>query len=99
METKICKECGRELPIENFNLSRWGHRVDVCTECSIQKRRKNKQKQVFDRQQAMLQAVDQAKRMRLEDFTPRELCEELKRRGFDGKITAVQTVTIDISKM
>lgn len=33
METKKCKECGRELPITEFMMTRWGVYSDVCKEC------------------------------------------------------------------
>ena len=35
----------------------------------------------------------------LADFTPRELMAELKRRGYEGKITYVETHTIDLSTL
>ena len=40
METKKCKECGRELSIGNFAMSRWGHYVEVCKEC-VKKKKAN----------------------------------------------------------
>ncbi|MBD5367217.1 MAG: hypothetical protein HDR82_09530 [Bacteroides sp.] len=42
MDTKICKECGEQRPINNFKLSRFGKRVDVCNSCVSAKRRENK---------------------------------------------------------
>ena len=41
METKICKECGRELPISNFKSTLWGTRAEICNECVNTKRREN----------------------------------------------------------
>lgn len=38
METKKCKECGRELPITEFMMTRWGHCSEVCNECVQAKR-------------------------------------------------------------
>lgn len=38
METKKCKECSRELSIDNFAMSRWGKRNDVCRECVREKK-------------------------------------------------------------
>ena len=38
METKKCKECGRELPITEFMMTRWGHCSGVCNECVQAKR-------------------------------------------------------------
>lgn len=37
METKKCKECGRELPVTEFRMSRWGHYSEVCKKCSREK--------------------------------------------------------------
>lgn len=42
METKVCKECGEQRPINAFRLTRWGTRADVCNECTTVKRRENK---------------------------------------------------------
>lgn len=33
METKKCKECGCELPITEFLMTRWGHYSEVCKKC------------------------------------------------------------------
>ena len=33
METKICKVCGRELPIDSFMLTKGGSRMNTCREC------------------------------------------------------------------
>ena len=41
-KTKICKECGKELPIENFNKNnamKDGH-VNICKDCQREQRRK-----------------------------------------------------------
>lgn len=40
METKTCKECGRELPVTEFMLTRWEHYTDVCKGC-IKDKKKN----------------------------------------------------------
>ena len=39
METKKCKECGRELPISEFMMTRWGKRLDKCNKCVNKKKR------------------------------------------------------------
>lgn len=87
--TIVCKNCGRELPIGNFKLTRSGTRACVCTECSTAKRRANKQALIKDTEL-------KARALRIKDFTPRELMEELARRGYKGKLTFVETHTIDI---
>ena len=42
METKVCKGCGRELPINAFRLTRWGKTADTCGECITAKLRETK---------------------------------------------------------
>lgn len=37
-ETKVCKVCGRELPLTKFRLSKCGNPVDTCNECIASKR-------------------------------------------------------------
>ena len=34
--TKVCKKCGRELPLEQFHKNRWGY-TQVCKECKAGK--------------------------------------------------------------
>lgn len=38
METKICKTCGRELPLSDFKKTRWGGYAGTCNECVKEKR-------------------------------------------------------------
>lgn len=38
METKICKDCGRELPLTEFKATRWGSRAAICNACVKEKR-------------------------------------------------------------
>lgn len=96
METKICKECGRELPVEMFKLSRWGERVGVCTECAVKKARANKVKKQYDAEikQARENARKSERQRTLEQFTPRELMSRLAELGYEGKLTFVQEIDI-----
>nr|DAQ19308.1 MAG TPA: restriction endonuclease [Caudoviricetes sp.] len=84
METKFCKCCGKELPLNNFSKNAFGY-ISVCKECNSMNRRIAAEK----RQQLKQQAVDavNARALRLEDFTPRELMQELKRRGYEFEMT------------
>lgn len=92
METKICKCCGKELPITEFAVrgirGMKGERkvTDFCKSCMAEKVASGRNK-----------AMNNVRVMRLRDFTPRELMEELKRRGYEGKLTYVETHTIDLS--
>ncbi|MBD5224822.1 MAG: hypothetical protein HDS68_02500 [Bacteroidales bacterium] len=38
METKICKDCGRELPLTDFIPTRNGKRMSACKSCVQEKR-------------------------------------------------------------
>lgn len=97
METmKRCKDCGRELPIEMFKKTRYGDRVSVCTECATRKLRENKEKK---RMEMAMEARQQAQKdaevkTALSQFTPRQLMEELARRGYKGELTFVQKIDI-----
>ena len=98
-ETKVCKCCGRELPVNNFKSSRWGGRVSVCTECATNKLRENKQKRLDEQKQKVETMRAETRQLCLADFTPRELMAELKRRGYEGTLTYVETYTIDLSTL
>jgi len=97
--TKICKDCGRELPIENFKKTRWGDRVSVCTECATRKLRENKQKKLMEKameeRQKMLK--EEEVKSELSAYNSRQLMAELARRGYEGELTFVQK--IDITKL
>jgi hypothetical protein len=95
-ETKVCKCCGRELPIESFFLNRFG-RTAVCKDCA----NKHRQDAKLGRREVdeLKERLESAKALKLSDFTPRELMAELKRRGYEGKITYTRIETIDLSTL
>jgi len=99
METKICKDCGRELPIERFKKNRYGERVSVCLDCDTRKRRENKQKKLMEKameeRQKMLK--EEEVKSELSAYNSRQLMAELARRGYEGELTFVQK--IDITKL
>lgn len=92
METKVCKCCGKELPITEFAVRGIkGHKgekkvTDFCKSCMAERVASGRNK-----------AINDVRVMRLKDFTPRELMAELKRRGYEGKLTYIETHTIDLS--
>lgn len=90
MEQMTCKECGRVLPETAFKATRWGRRASVCTKCATAKRKSNS---TIKHEKT----VNDAKAMRLRDFTPRELMDELAARGYKGTLTYTITHTIDIT--
>ena len=49
IKSKICKECGRELPLEMFSKNkamRDGH-VNICKDCQREQRRKRKDSKII----------------------------------------------------
>lgn len=88
-ENKKCKICGRELPISHFSKnsrSKDGY-MSMCKDCLGERqsagrkaKRENEMKKIDDE-------VINARNLRLHDFTPRQLMEELKRRGYEFEAT------------
>lgn len=84
MATKVCSHCGRELPVSEFNkrnassdgLQQW------CRDCM-----RNAHVESNSRRRASLSSSshDDASNP-LASFKPRELIEELRRRGYKGKL-------------
>lgn len=84
METKKCKRCGRELPLEAFgNLSTSPDgKYDRCKECV-----NRQQRDEYARRKAKEQGITSEPPMgggidALKIFTPRQLLKELKSRGY-----------------
>lgn len=96
METKICTTCCKEMPIEKFRKSRYG-RVSVCNECVFKKRMETKESNKAAKALNHDKEIEDARRLRLSQFTPRELMEELFRRGYEGKLKYTRVDVIDIS--
>jgi ribosome-binding protein aMBF1 (putative translation factor) len=97
-ETKVCKCCGRELPMSNFKKGRWGY-VSVCMDCDKQHRAENRQTRIDKAKQKVEDVRAENRQLCLNDFTARELMAELKRRGYEGKLVYTETHTIDLSAL
>lgn len=99
METKICKRCGRELPITEYSTGK-AHGTpfvrSVCKSCMKEKQRKGHAARKAKKEITHAEELEQARRMRIKDFTPRELMEELARRGYTGKLQYTEVHEIDI---
>ena len=95
METKVCSICGKELPLVNFypNKNSKDGYASMCKHCH--KERVQTQKAEKKR------LVEIAKKggKQLSDYTPRELMEELYRRGYRGTLEFVEVRRIDLSKL
>lgn len=85
METKVCKCCGRELPIEMFNKHKKNSDglQTYCKECQRQKNLENYNKKVKTNENS-----------ELSKFTPRELINELRRRGYKGTLIYEQQIKL-----
>ena len=96
METKVCKKCGRELPIENFytNKSLKGGHDNTCKECKsnyskewAKKNREKKRTQKIENERIEFEKKYKIYTCKeLAPFTPRELMLELKARGYTGDL-------------
>lgn len=98
-DKKSCICCGQVKTLDHFKKTRWGTRVNVCTECATNKLRENKQKRLNEQRQKVEDIRAETRQLCLADFTPRELMTELKRRGYEGTLTYVETHTIDLSTL
>ena len=94
---KTCKICGRTLPETEFKMTRWGVRAGVCNKCATDKRVLTLDVKKQQEQKDTQAQLNDARKLRLAEFTPRELMEELARRGYQGKLTYTVTQTIDIN--
>ena len=89
METKVCSCCGKELPLTEFavrgirGLKGEKKLTSFCKSCMQKKVSEGRSKK-----------IDSVKEMRLKDFTPRELMQELKRRGYEFEMTYTEVHTI-----
>lgn len=83
--TKICSQCKRELPLEQFQLSN-GRIRSICPECYSQNLKaghlaaKNKKAKGTNPE--------------LQKFFAIELIQELRARGYKGELQYVQTIKI-----
>lgn len=91
--TKVCKRCGRELPIEKFgkhHRSADGHQ-SICRDCMSAEMKRVKAKGKRAGEAPAEPAVPKTV-MDLIDYEDDDLFSELKRRGYKGTLT--HTVTL-----
>jgi len=82
------------LPLSEFP-NRKNQKTHICKECdSHNKKAGHARKADIITLQNQLQ---QARSLRLSEFTPREMMEELKRRGYEGTLTYTETHIIDLN--
>lgn len=85
METKVCKVCGQELPLSEFRKSLLvPNGIATCKKCVNEKIKKTK----------LFKETTGSTNNELAKFTPRELIEELKSRGYKGKLYVTRTIEL-----
>lgn len=83
-QTKICKRCGKELPLEMFGKGRGKDgRRPWCKECINEATREYYRKNKICKGEELNPA--------LAEFTPRELIAELRARGYKGNLSFTET--------
>ena len=88
METKICRICGEEKPITDFpkhHQCKGGY--DTRCKCCANAR----QKANYHARKRLPKGEGNPA---LADFTPRELIEELRARGYKGTLEFTKTITL-----
>lgn len=96
METKLCKHCGKELPVSDFytNSKAKDGLATYCKECSnalsveyARKRRERKKAEAKENERIEFEKKYKVYTNReLAKFNPRELMLELKARGYEGEL-------------
>ena len=85
-QTKTCPRCGRTLTADNFYRKGDGSLYTYCKECV--KANNRKYRNTPPRFGKSLSA-----------YTPRQLMQELKRRGYTGKLKLVTINEIDLNNL
>lgn len=85
METKVCKVCGQELPLSEFRrLPFTTNCIATCKKCVSEKTERTK----------LFKKTANSTNSELAKFTPRELIEELKSRGYKGKLYVTRAIEL-----
>lgn len=101
METKVCKKCGRELPVgEFYKMPASKDGIDsVCKECrkvGMRENYKAKKSEALRRKEGLpFNVDDKTGGAGLESYSARELMLELRRRGYSGKLTYKWDINIE----
>lgn len=84
METKKCTICGSELPVSEFahHPKAADGLCNACNKCRSKKTRKPRKSTLI------------VGNPDLASFKPRDLIEELRVRGYKGKLTFTQEITL-----
>lgn len=101
METKVCKKCGRELPVGEFygSPNNKDGLDSVCKECRKERmkeyRDERKSEAVRKREKLPFNVDDKMGGAGLDAYSARELMLELRRRGYSGKLAYKWDINIE----
>lgn len=88
METRICKVCGQELPLSEFKKTAFASNgISTCNKCCARKAQEK-------REQKKIENAMGGGNNELARFTPRELIEELRARGYKGKLYVTREIEL-----
>lgn len=83
IETRVCRECGKELPITDFYKTGIGDkRMHTCKRCVQDRRRKTKD------------AKENAPYINMSKFDDELLFAELRKRGYTGELQLSKTIAV-----
>lgn len=96
VKTKVCTKCGKELPITQFSLNPKSHdgRLSICKTCHSQSIAAGHAKKKEAKSMALPIKGIEGGNPELAKFTPRQLMEELRSRGFEGELTYVYRIKL-----
>lgn len=91
METKVCKCCGKELPLTQFHKNRTmkDKHINICKECAKESRSGKRVSLCHKIPQPGIKAT-----FRISDFEDNQLFAELRRRGYAGELHHSRVVTV-----
>lgn len=98
--TKVCKVCGQEKPLEEFAKNRWGY-TDYCKDC-MKAKKEGKAPGTLKIENTAAEAIEEIKEhneqlrlaANLSAVATPILMDELKRRGWTGTLVQHNEITI-----
>lgn len=96
MATKVCRQCGKELPLAEFS-QRSSNRdglSHICKACYNENARANYARKRLGGAKNSTHPIKGSSDSPLANFTPRQLIDELRSRGYSGELKYTHTIKI-----